>query len=93
MDIPEESARVALQQSSLPDIMVQALLELYAINKAGYTAEVTSTVLQTVFMHSTLEVRQIRESGKYILIFMEETSLFLYLSHGDIRCRFLNYMP
>ena len=46
VDISEEDARAALQQNGMPDIMVQAMLELYPINKDGYTAEISPVVQQ-----------------------------------------------
>jgi hypothetical protein len=45
VDITEDDARAVLPQSGMPDTVVHAMLELYAINKAGYTAG-TSLVVQ-----------------------------------------------
>lgn len=44
VDVTETDARAAMQQSGMPDVVVQAMMELYAINKAGYTAEISPVV-------------------------------------------------
>jgi uncharacterized protein YbjT (DUF2867 family) len=44
VDAPEEAARQGMKQAGMPDILINALMELYAVNKAGYTAEVTDAV-------------------------------------------------
>lgn len=47
VDVPEDTARDSMLKIGMPDWMTTALLELYAINKAGYTAAVSGDV-QTV---------------------------------------------
>lgn len=44
VDIPEQAAREAMLEMSMPKIITEWILELYAINKAGYTAELTTAV-------------------------------------------------
>lgn len=46
VDVPEEAARQAMQNQHMPDWMVDAMLELNSILKAGYGATVTNTVEQ-----------------------------------------------
>ncbi|RDC66128.1 SDR family oxidoreductase [Adhaeribacter pallidiroseus] len=46
VDVPEEAARQAMSSQHLPDWMVDAMLELNQILKAGYGAHVTNTVAQ-----------------------------------------------
>ncbi|WP_026461612.1 SDR family oxidoreductase [Adhaeribacter aquaticus] len=46
VDVPEEAAAVAMRQHHMPEWMVQAMLELYSICKAGYAAQVTNTVAE-----------------------------------------------
>ncbi|NOY87472.1 MAG: SDR family oxidoreductase [Deltaproteobacteria bacterium] len=44
VDVPEDAARQSMQGMGIPDWYVDVIMELYAINKAGYTAEVKDTV-------------------------------------------------
>ncbi len=46
VDVPEDAARQSMQDMGMPDWFVDAIMELYAVNKAGYTAGVTDTVEQ-----------------------------------------------
>jgi uncharacterized protein YbjT (DUF2867 family) len=43
-DIPEDAARQSLKGLGMPAVLVEALLELFAMNKAGYTAQVSDAV-------------------------------------------------
>lgn len=43
-DVPEESARNAMKEHGMPALAIDALMELYAICKAGYVAGVTDAV-------------------------------------------------
>lgn len=43
-DVPEEAARQAMKGLGVPDVIIESLLQLYAVNKAGHTADVTDTV-------------------------------------------------
>ncbi|MFV1957469.1 MAG: SDR family oxidoreductase [bacterium] len=44
VDVPEDAARQSMQDMGMPDWFVDVIMELYAVNKAGYTAGVTDTV-------------------------------------------------
>jgi uncharacterized protein YbjT (DUF2867 family) len=44
VDVPEEAAKKALTDYQMPGWMVDAMMELYSISKAGYTASVTPAV-------------------------------------------------
>lgn len=44
VDVPEEAARKSMQATGMPDVIGEALLELSAIVKAGYTSEVSPSV-------------------------------------------------
>lgn len=44
VDVPESAALDSMLKMGMPDWMVKALLELFAINKAGYTASVSGDV-------------------------------------------------
>jgi uncharacterized protein YbjT (DUF2867 family) len=44
VDVPAEAARRSMLEAGMPGETVDALLELYHINKLGYTAEVSNTV-------------------------------------------------
>ena len=44
VDVPESAARDSMLKMGMPDWMAAALLELFAINKAGYTATVSGDV-------------------------------------------------
>jgi uncharacterized protein YbjT (DUF2867 family) len=44
IDVPEDAARNAMQQQQLPAWMIDSLLELYSISRAGYASGVTSDV-------------------------------------------------
>ena len=44
VDVPEDAARQTMQGMGMPDWFVDVIIELYAVNKAGYTAGVTDTV-------------------------------------------------
>lgn len=44
VDVPAEGARQSMVDAGMPIELVDALLELYHINKLGYTAEVSNTV-------------------------------------------------
>jgi uncharacterized protein YbjT (DUF2867 family) len=46
VDVPESAAESAMLQQHLPPWMVNGLLELYSIYKAGYADQVTDTVAQ-----------------------------------------------
>ncbi|ALJ01430.1 SDR family oxidoreductase [Rufibacter tibetensis] len=48
MDVPEDTARTAMQQQGLPEWMTESLLELGAITRAGYTSGLTSTVKELI---------------------------------------------
>jgi uncharacterized protein YbjT (DUF2867 family) len=44
VDVPEHAARKAMLDMGMPNGMVEAMMELHAIDKAGYAAAVTTTV-------------------------------------------------
>lgn len=44
VDVPEGAARDSMLKMGMPDWMAEALLELFAINKAGYTSAVTGDI-------------------------------------------------
>ncbi|AIZ64627.1 FMN-dependent NADH-azoreductase [Hymenobacter sp. DG25B] len=44
VDVPEAAARQGMQEAQMPAWMVDGMLELHSIGKAGYAAAVTSTV-------------------------------------------------
>src|SRR5690606_19569817 len=44
MNVPEEAVREAMLAQHIPDSITDALLELYAVYKAGKSAKVTETV-------------------------------------------------
>lgn len=44
VDVPEEAAKKAMLDMGLPGWMVDAMMELHAIDKAGYAAAVTTSV-------------------------------------------------
>jgi uncharacterized protein YbjT (DUF2867 family) len=44
VDVPEEAARQSMQGAGMPDWLIGAIMELFALNKAGYTAKVTDAV-------------------------------------------------
>ncbi len=44
VDVPEPAARAAMLATGAPEWMTDAMLELHAIDKAGYAAEVTDDV-------------------------------------------------
>lgn len=46
VDIPEDTARQGMQNAGMPDIIVNALLELYASYKAGHAATVSPVIEQ-----------------------------------------------
>jgi hypothetical protein len=43
-DIPEDVARQSMRGLGMPAVLVEALLELFAMNKAGHTAQVSDAV-------------------------------------------------
>lgn len=43
VDIPEQKAREAMLNIGMPEIITEWILELYAINKAGYTAALSTS--------------------------------------------------
>jgi uncharacterized protein YbjT (DUF2867 family) len=45
-NVPDEAARAAMGELGLPDVLADALLELYGIERAGYVATITPTVEQ-----------------------------------------------
>lgn len=46
IDVPEDVARSEMKQSGMPEVIVEANIELYSIYKAGYASEVTPVVEQ-----------------------------------------------
>jgi uncharacterized protein YbjT (DUF2867 family) len=44
VDVPEDAAAKGMREAGMPDALIDALLELYAINEAGYTATVSDAV-------------------------------------------------
>ncbi|RNI26334.1 SDR family oxidoreductase [Rufibacter latericius] len=48
MDVPEEAARNGMQQQGLPAWMVDSLMELSALTRAGYTSGVTNDVQEII---------------------------------------------
>lgn len=46
VDVPEETAAAAMKQQQAPDWMINAMMELHSICKAGYAAQVTNTVAE-----------------------------------------------
>lgn len=46
VDVPEDAARQEMKQSGMPEVLVEATMELYGIYKAGYASEVTPIVEQ-----------------------------------------------
>jgi uncharacterized protein YbjT (DUF2867 family) len=44
VDVPEEAARQGMTAAGLPAFMVEGMLELYAVYRKGYAAQVTGTV-------------------------------------------------
>lgn len=44
VDVPEDAAKVTMQQHHMPEWMINALMELYGIYKAGYAQQITGTV-------------------------------------------------
>lgn len=46
IDVPVEAARQSMKDMGMPEVIVEALLELSAIIKAGYTSEVSPAVEQ-----------------------------------------------
>lgn len=44
IDIPEQKTRESMLNIGMPEIITEWILELYAINKAGYTAELSTSV-------------------------------------------------
>ena len=46
IDVPVEAARQSMKDMGMPDVIADALLELSAIIKAGYTSEVSPAVEQ-----------------------------------------------
>lgn len=46
MDVPEEATRQAMRSTQMPDWMIDGMMELSSIIKAGYAANVTNTVEQ-----------------------------------------------
>lgn len=46
VDVPEEAARQAMRSLHLPDWMIDGMMELNGIIKAGYAAHITNTVQQ-----------------------------------------------
>mgnify|MGYP001560589622 CR=1 FL=1 len=44
VDVPEDAARNSMREMGMPDAVVEALLELSAIIKTGYTSQVSSAV-------------------------------------------------
>ncbi|MDX5348063.1 MAG: SDR family oxidoreductase [Hymenobacteraceae bacterium] len=44
IDVPEDAARQSMLQAHMPEKLVSAMLELYAVAKAGHTATVNDTV-------------------------------------------------
>lgn len=46
VDVSEDAASAEMKQSGMPEILVEATMELYGIYKAGYASEVTATVEQ-----------------------------------------------
>ena len=44
VDVPEDAARQSMQDMGMPGWFIDVIMELYAVNKAGYTAGVTDTV-------------------------------------------------
>ena len=46
VDVPEDAAREEMKKLGMPDVLVEANIELYNLYKAGYAAEVTPVVEQ-----------------------------------------------
>lgn len=46
IDVSETTAREGMKQAGMPEVLVEATMELYGIYKAGYASEVTDTVEQ-----------------------------------------------
>lgn len=46
IDVPVDTARQSMKDMGMPDVIVEALLELSSIIKAGYTSEVSNAVKQ-----------------------------------------------
>jgi uncharacterized protein YbjT (DUF2867 family) len=46
VDVSEDAASAEMKQSGMPEVLVEATMELYGIYKAGYASEVTATVEQ-----------------------------------------------
>ncbi|MFD2246078.1 SDR family oxidoreductase [Pontibacter ruber] len=46
VDVPEEAARKAMAAQNMPDSIINAMLELYGIYKAGYSSRITDMVAQ-----------------------------------------------
>ncbi|SFA78034.1 MULTISPECIES: SDR family oxidoreductase [unclassified Bacillus (in: firmicutes)] len=53
VDVPAESARQSMLDAGMPAETVDALVELYHINKIGYTAEVSNTVEEIIGQKAT----------------------------------------
>jgi uncharacterized protein YbjT (DUF2867 family) len=46
VDVPEDTARQEMKQSGMPEVLVEANMELYGLYKLGYASEVTPVVEQ-----------------------------------------------
>lgn len=46
VDVPEDAVREEMKKLGMPDVLVEANIELYGLYKAGYAAEVTPVVEQ-----------------------------------------------
>ncbi|KAA5549500.1 SDR family oxidoreductase [Adhaeribacter rhizoryzae] len=46
VDVPESAAATTMQQHHMPDWMINALMELYGVQKAGYSEHIANTVEQ-----------------------------------------------
>ena len=53
VDVPANDARQSMLTTGMPEIIVDAMMELYQINKLGYTAEVSSTVAEITGQKAT----------------------------------------
>ncbi len=60
VDVTEEQAKNGMKEAGMPDWFIEMLMELYAINKAGYTAAVSPTV-ETVTGNKPISFRQFAE--------------------------------
>lgn len=64
VDVPEEAARHAMSQQHMPDWMVNAMMELHTIGKAGYAAGTTNHVEQITGCPARTFSRFVRDNLK-----------------------------